>query len=89
MSIKLFAVVDRVTGIFDGPHKSINSGAFLREFEKLARDPNTSVGQKPEDFYAVIVGEWDENSGTGQWNEGGPTRIADATDFVVAKENNE
>ena len=54
MSIKLFAVVDRVTGIFDGPHKSINSGAFLREFEKLARDPNTSVGQKPEDFYAVF-----------------------------------
>ena len=64
MSIKLFAVVDRVTGIFDGPHKSINSGAFLREFEKLARDPNTSVGQKPEDFYAVIVGEWDEHSGS-------------------------
>jgi hypothetical protein len=82
MIVKLFGVVDRVTSVIDGPHKSINDGAFLREFAKICADTNTSVGQKPEDFYAVVLGTFDDSTGTIVPEKDGPLRIADATDFA-------
>lgn len=86
MIVKLFAVVDRVTGVFDGPHKAINEGDFMRSFEKLCTDANTAVAQKPEDFYAVALGSFDDSTGQIIPTDGGATRIADATDFTLPKE---
>ena len=82
MIVKLFAVADRISGVMDGPHKAINEGQFLRSFADICSDPKQPVGQHPEDFYAVELGTFNDSSGDIVPLDGGPKRIADATDFV-------
>ena len=53
MIVKLFAVVDRVSGVFDGPHKALNNAQFLRGFADQVAKPDTQLNNHPEDFYAV------------------------------------
>ena len=82
MILKLFAVVDRVSGVFDGPHKAINEGQFLRSFADSCADPNAGISKHPEDFYCVELGSWNDATGDIMPLETGAKRIADATDFV-------
>lgn len=79
MIIKLFGVVDRVSGVVDGPHKGVNEGAFLRSFQDACKQG--AIAEHPEDFYAIEIGTYNDSDGSVVPLEGGPKRIADATDF--------
>ena len=82
MIVKLYAVVDRISGIFDGPHKAINDGQFLRSFSDECRNPKSGISEHPEDFYAVVLGSYNDATGQIVPTDGGAQRIADATDFT-------
>lgn len=86
MIVKLYGVVDRVSGVVDGPHKAVNEGQFLRSFSDAVADKSSAIGQHPSDFYVVELGNFDDSNGDIVPLESGAKRIADATDFV-AKEN--
>lgn len=81
MIVKIYAVVDRVSGVYDGPHKAVNEGQFLRSFADQCANPPLS--NHPEDFYVVELGTFNDSNGVVIGNEEGPRRIADATDFVM------
>lgn len=81
MIVKLFAVVDRISGVYDGPHKAINEGQFLRSFSDTVRDPKSGIHNHPEDFYAVELGTFNDATGDVMPLEGGAKRVANATDF--------
>lgn len=80
MRLKLFAVVDRISGVWDGPHKAINEGQFLRSFADECR--KKPMSEHPEDFYCAELGTYDDATGEIKGLEEGPLRIADATDFI-------
>ena len=82
MILKLFAVVDRVSGLYDGPHKAVNKGQFLRSFSDTCGDPNSPVSKHPEDFYAVELGTYNDATGEVIGLDEGPVRVVDATEFV-------
>ena len=82
MIVKLFAVVDRISGVFDGPHKGINEGEFLRNFSDACTDPKSRISKHPEDFYVVELGSYNDANGDLIGVDGGARRIADAADFV-------
>jgi hypothetical protein len=86
MILKMYAVVDRVSGIFDGPHKAVNEGQFLRSFADNCKDPNSQIAKHPEDFYAVELGTFNDATGDIVATEGGAKRVANATDFIVTEE---
>lgn len=87
MILKLFAVADRVSGVFDGPHKAINEGQFLRSFvDNLSSGP---MAKHPEDFYVVELGTYNDATGDVVAFDTGPKRIADATDFTRKLEDDE
>ena len=70
MILKMFAVVDRITGIYDGPHKAINEGQFLRSFGDAATKGD--IANHPEDFYVVELGTYNDATGDVVSLEGGP-----------------
>lgn len=82
MIVKLYAVVDRISGVFDGPHKAINDAQFLRSFADAAVNPESQIGSHPEDFYVVSLGSFNDSNGDIVPEDGGAKRIANATDFV-------
>lgn len=82
MIVQLYAVVDRLSGVYDGPHKAVNEGQFLRSFADACGDPKSGINKHPEDFYCVHVGSWNDATGDVMPREDGAKRIADATDFV-------
>ena len=81
MILQMFAVVDRVSGVYDGPHKAINEGQFLRSFSDSVRDPKSGIFNHPEDFYCVHIGSFNDATGDIIGFETGPKRVAEATDF--------
>jgi hypothetical protein len=83
MIVQIYAIKDRVTGIFDGPHKAHNDGDFLRSFANICERENTPINNQPEDFCAVHLGSYNDSTGVVVPLEGGPKRIAEAGDFVI------
>lgn len=63
MKVKLYAVLDRASGVYDGPVPSQSDGVAFRNFTNLASDPNTPVGRNPEDYSLWRVGEWNDAEG--------------------------
>ena len=86
MIVKCFAIVDRVTGVFDGPHKAMNEGQFMRSFKDVCT--KGEIANHPEDFYAVEIGTYDDATGVMVGAEDGPRRIADAADLVMGDKEN-
>ena len=63
MIVQLYAVVDRISGVYDGPHKAINEGQFLRSFADQAMNVDSGIAKHPEDFYAVHLGSYNDATG--------------------------
>ena len=59
----LFAVFDTASGVYDGPFRAMTDAEAKRNFANLVRNPETRIGQNPEDFYLVRCGVWDDNKG--------------------------
>ena len=50
MKLKLFAVLDTASGVYDGPVPSKTEGTALRSFANMARNPDSPISQNPSDF---------------------------------------
>ena len=50
MKVKLYAVLDSASGVYDGPVPAQADGVALRNFTNMAMDANTAIGRNPECF---------------------------------------
>lgn len=85
MKVKLFAIYDSVSGIYDGPSACINEQVALRDFKHMAQDDRTKIGRNPEHFSLWVVGAYDDS--TGLPSSDGKVCVAYAVD--VLKEEND
>lgn len=64
MKVKLYAVLDRDSGVYDGPVGCNADGVAIRNFTNMARNPESPIGRNPECFSIWRVGEWDDSTGS-------------------------
>ena len=63
MKVGLYCVLDKVSGVYDGPVPAHNDGVALRNFTSMATNDQSPVGQHPEHFSIWRVGEWNDATG--------------------------
>ena len=63
MIVKLYAVLDSASGVYDGPVPAQADGVAVRNFTNLALDRNSPIGKNPEHFSLWRVGAWDDAKG--------------------------
>lgn len=63
MKVKLVAVLDQVSGVYDGPVPTHNEGTALRNFTQMCLNPESPMGKNPSDFSLWLVGEWNDATG--------------------------
>lgn len=61
--MKIVAVFDKKSGLFDNPVACRHAGEALRDFENLKKKPETKFGANPEDYELMLIGEWDYSTG--------------------------
>ena len=64
MIVKLYAVLDKASGVYDGPVPCNADGVALRNFRKMAFDDKTPIGQSPSDYSLWRVGSWNDADGS-------------------------
>ena len=64
MKTGLYCVLDRCSGVYDGPVPAHNDPVAMRNFTSMAQNPESPIGKNPSDFSLWRVGEW--NDGTGE-----------------------
>lgn len=64
MKKNVYAVYDTASGVYDGPIPGISDAQMIRAFSDMAVNADHPIGQHPEDYALVKVGEW--NDGTGE-----------------------
>lgn len=64
MKVSLYAVFDRASGIYDGPHPGSADGQMIRNFTDMANNEEHPIGKHPADYTLFRVGTW--NDGTGE-----------------------
>lgn len=62
-SMKLIAVHDKKTGLYDNPFTVRHVGEAVREWDIVRKDPQTKFGKNPEDFDLFQIGEYDDELG--------------------------
>lgn len=67
MKVKLYAVYDSASGVYDGPIPGKADGQMIRQFSDMAINADHAIGKHPEDFSLWAVGNW--NDGTGELEE--------------------
>lgn len=63
MIMKVFSVRDVKAHTFSPPFYVRSDGEARRAFAGIANDARTGVGQYPEDYELVRLGEWDDETG--------------------------
>lgn len=63
MRLKAFSVRDIKAATYTAPYFAPSVGEASRQFIRLAKDPQSMVGQFPEDFELFEIGEYDSDSG--------------------------
>ena len=63
MKVKLYAVLDNASGVYDGPVPCNGDGVALRNFINMARNPESPIGKNPECFSIWRVGEYNDATG--------------------------
>lgn len=63
MKVKLYAVLDTASAIYDGPIPAQTDELAVRNFGNMARDIKHPIGKNPEYFSLWVVGEWDDSKG--------------------------
>lgn len=64
MKVKLYAVLDNASGVYDGPVPAQADGVAMRNFTNMAKTPESPIGKNPECFSLWRVGEWNDADGT-------------------------
>lgn len=80
MIIKLFAVLDSASGVYDGPVPSNTEGTAMRSFTNMARNPDSPIGQNPSDFSLWYLGDY--NDATGELSAAAKKCLAHAVDVI-------
>ena len=60
MKLKLVAVLDNASGIYDGPVPTKTEGTAVRSFTNMAMNTDSPIGQNPECFSLWLIGEYNE-----------------------------
>lgn len=63
MKQKIFSVYDSKVNSYLNPFFTNHAGNALRDFERVANDIQTQVGQFPADFTLFEIGEFDTETG--------------------------
>lgn len=85
MIVKMYAVLDSASGIYDGPVPAHTDGVAMRNFTNLAENPDSKIGMNPEHFSLWYVGSW--NDATGNVIPAEPiVCLAKAVDVIGPKE---
>ena len=63
MKVKLYAVLDKTSGVYDGPVPCHNDGVALRNFTNAAIAGEGPISKNPECFSIWRVGEWNDATG--------------------------
>jgi len=84
MKVKLYAVLDRASGVYDGPVPCTTDGVALRNFTNMAKNPDSTIGKNPEYFSIWRVGEW--NDADGEITPEVKECLAHAVDIIGEKE---
>lgn len=63
MKVKLYAVLDTASGVYDGPIPCNTDGVAIRNFSNMAGDQNHSIGKNPEFFQLYRIGEYNDATG--------------------------
>lgn len=88
MIVKLFAVRDSDSGVFDGPLPMQTEQLALRKFSDMVQEGNSDVAKHPDKFTLWWVGTWCDSTGTVDAGEG-KRCIASAIDFITPDEESE
>lgn len=81
MIVKLYAVLDSASGVYDGPVPCQTDGVALRNFENMARNDQSPIGKNPEYYSIWRVGEW--NDATGEVISSPKEILAHANDLLM------
>ncbi|AAG45347.1 nonstructural protein [Bdellovibrio phage phiMH2K] len=63
MQLKVFSIRDSKTGVYGTPFYQHTHGQAERSFQQLAKDPQSTVANHPEDFDLFHLGEYDDQTG--------------------------
>ena len=88
MKVKLYAVLDSASAVYDGPVPSQTDGVAMRNFINMAKNPDTAVGRNPECFSLWRVGEWDDATGVPSTPDGKEC-LGYAIDLIATEKNGE
>lgn len=88
MKVKLFAVLDSASGVYDGPVPAQSELVAMRNFSDLAKNPESVVGKHPADFSLWYVGVWNDATGEIELEETGKKCLAYAMDILTPNEEN-
>jgi hypothetical protein len=64
MKVKLIAVLDECSGVYDGPVPVQNEKVALRNFANMCKQPESPIAKNPSDFSIWLVGEWNDADAT-------------------------
>lgn len=82
MIVKLYAIFDRASGVYDGPMPSKTDGLVTRGFIDMANNKDHPIGKHPEDYTVFELGTW--NDATGEIIPSAPKKVingAEASDW--------
>jgi hypothetical protein len=60
MKLKVYAIFDSASGVYDGPFKARGHGEIIRMFSDLAVSADHPIGKHPEHFSLYFIGEFDD-----------------------------
>lgn len=63
MKVRLYAVLDTASAVYDGPVPAQTDEVAIRNFSNMALQDNNAIGKNPEFFSLWVVGEWDDALG--------------------------
>lgn len=79
--LKLFAIRDIKTEVFDRPFPQKTHGEAERTFQQIVNDPQTYVSKHPDDFELYFLGTYDDHTGRIDSLEI-PQRVTQATSLL-------
>lgn len=81
MIVKLYAIFDSASGVYDGPFRSKTDGEAQRMFIDICADADHPIGKHPDDYTLMRVGKW--NDGTGHLAAEGPVKVINGIEAVA------
>lgn len=63
MQLKMVAVFDKKTALYDPPFSVRHTGDAIRQWDIVRADKETKFGKNPEDFDLFEIGTYDDESG--------------------------